>query len=137
MKNILKKIFTINNLLTTLGFVFMYIVPIILFGEVVPYTHETLDAGLTKAGYIAVAIMVIIICRKVRERVLQLPKSLTRGLILSIFPIAYWLIANLGVDFLVSFLTSVSHYIDRIIVFIIIGRLFYCAEESMHGKELK
>lgn len=137
MKNILKKIFTINNLLISIGFLCMYIVPIILFGEVVPYTHDTINAGLTKAGYIAIAIIVIILCKKIRERIIKLPKSLVRGLILSIFPIAYWLIASVGVDYLLSFLLAVSKYLDRVIIFIIIGRLFYIAEETLHGKEVK
>lgn len=136
MRNILKKIFTINNLLIFLGFTCSYIVPIILFGEVIPYTRESLGAGLTKAGYIAVSIIIIIICKKIKEKIITLPKSLIRGLILSIFPILYWLVANIGVDYLVNFFSSVASYMDRIIVFIIIGRMFYCAEESLHGKEL-
>ena len=137
MKNILKKIFTLKNLFLVLGFTFMYIVPIILFGEVIPYTHDTLDAGLTKAGYVAVAIIAVIICKKLKERILALPKCLTRGLVLSIFPIMYWVIASVGVDWLLSFLTSISHYVDRLIIFIIIGRLFYTAEETIVASERK
>jgi hypothetical protein len=137
MKNILKKIFTLKNLFLVLGFTFMYIVPIILFGEVVPYTHDTLDAGLTKAGYIAVAIMVIIICKKVKERILALPKCLIRGLVLSIFPIMYWVIATVGIHWLLALLTAISRYVDRLIIFIIIGRLFYTAEETIVASERK
>ena len=133
MKNILKKIATINNLLLFLGFTCTYIAPIVLFGEVIPYTRESLGAGLTKAGYIAVAILTLIICKKIKEKIITYPKSLKRGLILSVFPISYWIVANIGVDYILNFFTSVSAYMDRIIVFIVIGRLFYCAEESLNG----
>lgn len=117
------------------GFCFQYIMPIILFGNVLPYTHEGVKAGLTKAGYFAFAIIVILIVKKVKEKILGLPKSLKRGLVLSIFPCVYWLVANIGVNYLLAFFTSFADWWGSVIAFIIIGRAFFVAYESFCEEE--
>lgn len=119
------------------GFFFQYIMPIILFGNVLPYTHEGVKAGLTKAGYFAFAIICVIIVRKIKEKILELPKSLKRGLILSIFPCVYWLVANIGVDYLVAFFTSFAGWWSSVLIFIIIGRAFFSIYEGFCENENK
>ena len=118
-----------------LGFVFEYIIPLILFGGVIPYTHDGVAAGFTKMGYIAIIVFLLIIGKKIKEKLLQREKSLARGIILSIFPIVFWLVINLGISWVMGFIDSLSVYWDKIILFIILGRLFYTAEEAMHAKE--
>ena len=54
-----------------LGFSFQYIIPIILFGGVIPYTHDGISAGLTKMGYIAIIVICIIIGKKIKEKLLM------------------------------------------------------------------
>lgn len=133
----MKKQNIIKSALCVFGFFFQYIMPIILFGNVLPYTHDGVKAGLTKAGYFAFAIIAVILARKAKEKLLGLPKSLKRGLVLSIFPCVYWLIAKIGVDYLVSFLVSFSNWWDSLIVFILIGRMFYTCYEAFCESEVK
>lgn len=119
---------------TILGFVTMYVIPIILFGNIIPYTRAEIPAGLTKAGYFAVAILILIILSKLKQRILQQPKSVARGAALSAFPLLFWLIVKIGVDYVERAVISFSNYWDKIIIFIIIGRLFYCVGEALNAK---
>ena len=63
-------------LLPCCGFVFQYIIPIILFGNVIPFTHGVVKAGLTAGGYIALGILVFIIINKAKEYFNNLPADL-------------------------------------------------------------
>lgn len=82
-------------------------------------------------GYIAVGVLVYFISKKLKEWILGKPKSLWRGLILSIFPIVWWLLIFLCLGWLSSFMLTLSHYWDKIIIFIIVGRGFYVASETL------
>lgn len=119
------------------GFIFQYIIPILLFGNVVPFTHGTVQAGLTVAGYIAGGILLFIIINKAKEWLHSKPKSLARGITLSLFPIAIWLVINIGLEGVYNFLNSFINYWHYVIVFIIIGRLFYITDEALCEKETK
>lgn len=118
-----------------LGFIFEFCIPIILFGGVIPYTYETAQTGLTKMGYIAIIIFALIVSKKIKEKLLQRKKSLVRGLFLSVFPIVMWLIVNLSVDWIVGFIADFASYWDKVIIFIILGRLFYTIEETLNASE--
>ena len=124
----MKKLSTVMNLL---GFIIQYIAPLLLFGSVVPYTHDALEKGLTGMGYIAIGVLVYFISKKLKEWLLGKPKSLWRGLILSIFPIVWWLLIFLCLGWLSSFMLSLSHYWDKVIIFILVGRAFYVASETV------
>lgn len=119
----------VQRLLRVCGFLFQYIVPVLIFGRVVPYTHGALAAGLTRAGYFAGALVLYIIARKARESILEKPKGAVRGILLSLFPLAFWLIVNAGAGWLVGIATALAEYWKNILIFIIIGRLFYIGEE--------
>lgn len=121
----------------TLGFAFQYVIPLLLFGGVVPYTHDGIRAGLTGMGYIAIIIFCLIVGKKIKEKLLQRPKSLLRGIFLSLFPIAMWLIVNIGLGWIIGFVDEISLYWDKIILFIVLGRLFYTIEEAIVGSEVK
>ena len=124
-----------SNILSSIGFIFQYIVPIVLFGNVIPYTHESLEAGLTVMGYIAVAITIIIISGKLKDKLHEMPKGLVRALLLSLFPIAYWLIVKIGVNYLLNLFVAIANYWGYLIIFIIIGRLFYIISEIVYDKK--
>ena len=126
-----------SNILSGIGFIFQYIIPIILFGNVIPYTHESLEAGLTAMGYIAVAITVIIISGKLKGKLHEMPKGLVRALLLSLFPIAYWLIVKIGVNYLLNLFVAIANYWGYLIIFIIIGRLFYIISEIVYDKKVE
>lgn len=122
-------------LLPCCGFIFQYIIPIILFGNVIPFTHGVVKAGLTAGGYIALGILAFIIISKLKEYLHSKPKSLTRGIILSLFPIAIWLILNIGLGALQRFINSFISYWHYLIIFIVIGRIFYIIDEAITEKE--
>ena len=126
-----------SNILSSIGFIFQYIIPIVLFGNVIPYTHESLEAGLTAMGYIAVAITVIIISGKLKGKLHEMPKGLVRALLLSLFPIAYWLIVKIGVNYLLNLFVAIANYWGYLIIFIIIGRLFYIISEIVYDKKVE
>jgi FtsH-binding integral membrane protein len=120
---------------SALGFTFQYIIPLILFSNVIPYTQEGIAEGLTGMGYIAIGVLVVILIKKLKEKLLNRPKSLSRGLILSIFPIGIWFIINFALEWVNGFLVSMTLYWDKIIIFICIGRLFYTLEEALHDRK--
>lgn len=111
------------------GFLFQYVIPIILFGNVVPYTHGALTAGLTTIGYIALAVLIFIISGKIKDKLQSVPDSVIKAVILSVFPIMYWFIAKLGIDYLLNFVTKLAQYWGYVIIFIVIGRLLIIASE--------
>lgn len=130
----LKSAFSAKNIFALLGFVFQYCVPLFLFGAVIPYTHDGISAGLTKMGYVAIIVFLIICGKKMKEKVLAKPKSLARGLFLSLFPIIAWGVVNLCVDWIIGFIADFAAYWDKVIIFILIGRLFYTIHEAEASK---
>lgn len=123
-----------SYILSTVGFIFQYVIPIVLFGNVIPYTHESLEAGLTVMGYIAVAIVILIVSGKLKDKLHEMPKGLVRALLLSLFPVAYWLIAKIGINYILNLFISLAKYWGYLIIFILIGRLFYIISELVYDK---
>lgn len=118
-----------SNIMAFFGFIFQYIIPIILFGNVIPYVHGSLSAGLTVMGYIMLGVIVLIISKKLQHKLLKMPKGLVRALLLSLFPVAYWLILKIGIDYTLNLMISIARYWGCVIIYIVIGRLFYIISE--------
>ena len=125
----------ICRLLSVLGFTFEYIIPIILFGGVIPYTHDGAKAGLTKMGYIAIGVIFFVFSKKIKEVVLQQDKGLTRALILSAFPIVAWVLISLGLGMITTFVASLTVYWNRVLIFIILGRICHVVEETISDRQ--
>ena len=123
-----------SHILSGIGFIFQYIVPIALFGNVIPYTHESLEAGLTVMGYIAVAALILILSGKLKEKLHDMHKGLVRALLLSLFPITYWLLVKVGINYLLNLFVALAQYWGYIIIFILIVRLFYVLSEIMYDR---
>ncbi len=121
-------------ILSGIGFIFQYIIPIVLFGNVIPYTHESLEAGLTFMGYIALAIVVLIVSGKLKDKLHEMPKGLFRAFMLSLFPVAYWFIAKVGINYILNLFIALAQYWGYLIIFIVIGRLFYIISELVYDK---
>lgn len=117
------------------GFVIQYLVPIAIFGDIVPYTKEGLGRCLTGMGYVAIALALFFACKKGKEWLLQRPKSITRALILSVFPIVWWVAILIGVDFVSAFMLKFAHYWDKVILFILLGRGCYVLSEALAAGE--
>lgn len=118
-------------LLILLGFTFQYILPIVVFGCVVPYTHGTIKSGLTGAGIVAIAVIVLIISNKIKTQLEKQPKSIVRGIILSSFPIAIWCVLGIGLDKVSKFFMTLVEYWWLALIFIVLGRIFFIIEESV------
>lgn len=125
----------IRRAFSALGFTFTYLLPIILFGGVVPYTHEGVAAGLTKMGYVAIAVIAVVISGKLKEHLLERPKSLGRALLLSVFPIVWWVIISLALGWIEGFALSLSLWWDKIILFIVLGRICCIIAEALYEKQ--
>lgn len=117
------------------GFAVQYLFPIVLFGDVIPYTKEGVGRCLTGMGYIAIALVLYFCIKKLKEWLLQKPKSIKRALILSVFPIVWWLAIMLGIDFLSTFVFKLSNYWDKVIIFILLGRGCYVVSEALSNTE--
>lgn len=113
------------------GFVIQYLVPVVIFGDIVPYTKESVGKCLTGMGYIAIALLLFFVAKKFKEWLLQKPKSIKRALILSVFPIVWWAAIMLGVNFISSFVLKFSHYWGSVIIFILLGRGCYVVSEAL------
>lgn len=117
------------------GFVVQYLIPIVLFGDIVPYTKEGVGRCLTGMGYIAIGLVLFFCFKKFKEWLLQRPKSIKRALVLSVFPIVWWVAIMLGLDFLSVFVLKISNYWDKVIIFILLGRGCYVASEALADTE--
>ena len=63
-----------------------------------------------------------------------MPKSVIRGMLLSIFPILFWAIVNIGVGYVEKAIVAFSQYWDRVLIFIIIGRALYCIGDAVNAE---
>lgn len=127
----------LSTLFSLLGFMVQFVAPLFLFGDVVPYVKDNIGKSLTAMGYIAIGILLFFVSKKLKERVLSMPKSTVRGVILSIFPIAWWIIFFLGMGWVSEFLLKIATYWKNVIYFIVVGRLFYVASETVCNIEQK
>lgn len=123
------------TLFSFVGFVIQYIVPIAIFGDIVPYTAEGVGKCLTGMGYIAVALVLFFAFKKAKEWLLQKPKSIKRALLLSIPAIVWWVAIYLGLEYLMSFMFTFSEFWCKVILFIILGRGCYVVSEALSAEE--
>ena len=113
------------------GFLIQYLLPLIFFGDIVPYTKDSVGKCLTAMGYVAIALVLYFVGKKFKEWLLQRPKSIKRALLLSVFPVVWWLAIFIGVDFISSFVVKFSHYWSSVLIFILLGRGCYVVSEAL------
>jgi hypothetical protein len=122
----------LKNGMFVLSYIFQYIIPIVLFGGVIPYTHGELGAGLTGCGVIAACIILALIYRKIKAIIKDKLTGVAQELLLSLFPIAMWVTVGKGIYGVMNFINSLIDYWWVALIFIILGRV--CA---IVGKALK
>lgn len=122
-------------LFSLFGFIIQYVCPVVIFGDIVPFTREGVGRCLTGMGYMAIALVLFFATKKIKEWLLQKPKSITRGLLLSVFPIVWWVAVAVALDFLGATVISLTNYWSRVIVFILIGRGCYVVAEALAVEE--
>ena len=122
--------------LLTFGFSFQYIMPIVVFGMVIPYTHGTMEAGLTGAGIVALAIIIAICGSKIKEALKSQPKCWLRAAILYLlFPTAIWCVLGIGLDKVANFFLTLIDYWWFALSFIVVGGIFFVIEETLSGSK--
>ena len=113
------------------GFTFTVVMPLLMFGGIIPYTHDGKAAGFTTMGYIALFIFLVILAAKLRSRIKARPEGLTRGILLTLFPIGAWVLIKLGINKIVALASNIDVYWDNVLLFVIVGSMFYIAAEAM------
>lgn len=121
----------LKNGMFVLSYIFQYIMPIVLFGGVVPYTHGELGAGLTGCGVIALCLVLFLLYRKVKEFIKNKLTGVAQALLLSIFPIAMWVTVGKGIYGVMSFVNTLVDYWWTALIFIILGRVCAIVAEAL------
>ena len=125
------------RLLYVLSFVFQYIIPLVLFGGVIPYTHDGIAAGLTNMGYIAIAIGVLIVCGKLEKLAERIEDPLTRTSVQVAFPLGKWILVGFALNWTVDFINKITRYWWQMLIFIVIGLILRVMAAAFHSKEMK
>lgn len=121
----------LKTTLLIFSYLLQYITPIALFGLVIPFTHGEIKAGLTGTGIVALCIIAVMLYGKIKEKASTHLHGAVRAIVLSIFPIAIWLIAGIGIKKLMMFINSLIDYWWIAFIFIILGRLVYIVSEAL------
>lgn len=115
----------LNSVLYALSFLFQFVLPIVFFGGVIPYTQEGKGAGLTKMGVLALFVLFVVLFFKVKKKIKQKVTPLTGSILDSIAPVVIWVAVQICLDHIVSTVNSLALYWGRVLAFIIIGRLLH------------
>lgn len=119
-------------LLYCAGYICQYIMPIVLFGIVVPYYHGTIAPGATGAGIVALCIILSITYRRLEEKIEKNLSGFWHGFILSIFPITIWIALGIGIYRVLEFFNTLANYWWTALIFIIIGRVCTIIADSIN-----
>lgn len=120
------------------GFICQSVMPISLFGLVIPYWHGELEAGFTATGLFALAVLSIIVISKLKNKLNSMEKGTLRGVILHLaIPLSIWLIAGKGIDFVERFVINLINYWWIAGIFLAIGGVMYLIEEILSSMEKK
>lgn len=122
------------KLFYVLGFIFEYVIPVLLFGLVTPLVHGKLDEGLTTVGVIAVAVLALILIGKIKSAVEKWEKGIVRAIILSFLKAVPLFIFAIFLRWLIPFTESLLLYMWRIIPMFILGCLFDTIGEYLDSK---
>ena len=117
------------------AFTFEYVIPILLFGRIVPYTRGELAAGLTAMGIIALCVLLLILVKKFKESVIRWEHSIKRGIILSLIEAVPVVLIAIFLRWLAPTVAAILEYWYDVIPFFVIGRVFYCINEILYEKE--
>lgn len=113
------------------GYICQYLMPIILFGFVVPYYRGTTGARATGAGIIALCLILAITYRKIEKKIDENCKGVWHGIFLSIFPIVIWIALGIGIQRVLNFVNTLVDYWWIAFIFIIIGRVLTTVADEM------
>lgn len=125
----------LSTLFSLVGFVIQFVAPVLLFGDIIPYTKESVGKCLTGMGYVAGAVVLFFALKKVKEWLLHKPKSILRAVLLSIPSILWWVAIFLALDYVKAFTMTLTEYWIKVIYFVVIGRICYIISEALDAEE--
>lgn len=118
----------------TLSFIFEAVLPVLLFGNILPYTHEGKEAGLTKIGYIAAATLTVLLAIKL-VKCIDKTRMFRRQVIISAILIVVWMVLGHGLVYIADILNGICLYWGRITLFLLIGQLLKLVAVKMQEVE--
>lgn len=116
-----------------LGFIIQYLAPIFLFSDIIPFIVQNPSKSLTAVGLICLGLASLFVWKKLKEKILQLPKSWWRALILSIPSLLIWFGVWKLLGTASEFIIKLASYWGSILIFIIVGRVFVIISEILHN----
>lgn len=119
------------------GFIFQYVLPVLLFGRILPYTRQDIKKSLTVAGIAAICFLLLMLGKKVKEAVIRWDHGIKRGVALSIIEAVPVLLIALFLRWLVPAVNSILEFWYSIIPFFVIGRICYVIAEVLCEREAK
>lgn len=125
----------LSTLFSIVGFAIQFVAPVLLFGDVIPYTKEQVGKCLTGMAYVAGAVLLFFALKKVKEWLLQKPKSILRGILLSLPSVFWWVAIFLALDYVRAFTITLTEYWVKVIYFVVVGRICYIISEALEAEE--
>lgn len=125
----------LSTLFSIVGFAIQFVAPVLLFGDVIPYTQESVGKCLTGMGYVAGAVLLFFALKKAKEWLLQKPKSILRGILLSLPSIFWWVAIFFALGYVRAFTMTLTEYWVKVIYFVVVGRICYIISEALDAEE--
>lgn len=129
IKEAVKKFFKTNRELQ-MAYIFSYLIPILLIGDYLAFTEEVSPGQkLAMGGLLATGALFLILYKKIKEKVLRLPKGKLRGILRIINTAIFWGIIY-GILILIDNLSiHLFDYWQKVGVCLIIGHIFFMKDE--------
>lgn len=124
----------LRTFLYVFAYICQYLMPIILFGIVVPYYRGAMGPGATGAGIVALCIVLAITYRRIERKIDENVKGAWHGIFLSIFPMLLWVALGIGIGRVLTFVNTLVDYWWIAFIFIIIGRICTIVADAMEEK---
>lgn len=121
----------IRMTLYVFSYIFQYLMPIMLFGFVVPYFRGQKVVGLTGVGVIAFCLVLALTYGKIQKKIDKNVSGIWHGILLSIVPIIAWVAMGLGIQRLLNFVHTLVDYWWIAFIFIILGRICFTVADTM------
>ena len=125
----------LRTVLYVFSYISQYLMPIILFGIVVPFYHGAIGPGMTGAGIIFTCLALSLAYRKIEKKIDDSVKGVWHGALLSLFPIIVWIVLGIGIQRVLTFVNTLIDYWWIAFIFILIGRICATVADAMEEKD--
>lgn len=134
IKEAIKK-FLKTNWELQFAYIFSYLIPILLIGEYLAFTEEISPGKkLAAGGLIGAALLFIILYKKIKEKVLRLPKGKLRGVLRIINTAVFWGIIYAGLILIDNLSLHLFDYWQKVGICLVLGHVFFMKDEIKKAK---